>query len=169
MHRSGPNPGPAQEPRICCHRIISSAAPEFVLAREDRPIGNNKRIRTLAKPAATGSKRVNKKAAEASTNILRRLKRFASGVTFERLAFVIRTANAALVFASVIYALTMFSLLAVPLGGRNHICRAFYLSLVTVLLLSPGGVRPERPAHCCCICVLAACGYWGLSCFSRRR
>jgi len=105
--------------------------------RWDQRIGNNKRIRTLAKPAATGSKRVNKKAAEASTNILRRLKRFASGVTFERLAFVIRTANAALVFASVIYALTMFSLLAVPLGGRNHICRAFYLSLVTVLLLLP--------------------------------
>lgn len=106
-------------------------------AREAKRVGDNKRIHTLSKPAATRSKIVNGKAAGASTNVFRRLKHYVSGMTFERLASAVRVANAALVFASLIYALTTFSMLAIPLGGSNHICRAFYLSLVTVLLLLP--------------------------------
>ena len=106
-------------------------------AREAKRVGDKKRIHTLSRPAVTGSKKANKKSAEASTNIFRRLKHYASEMTFKRLASVVRIANAALVFASLIYALTTFSMLAIPLGGRTHICRAFYLALVTVLLLLP--------------------------------
>ncbi|MEE8307740.1 MAG: hypothetical protein V3R81_10780, partial [Gammaproteobacteria bacterium] len=41
------------------------------------------------------------------------------------------------VLASVFYTLTMFCTMSVCLGGQNHICRAFYLSLVMLLLLLP--------------------------------
>jgi hypothetical protein len=63
------------------------------------------------------------------------------GVTFKNLAWLIRIINAVLVLAATLYCLTMlFSLkisLTGRLGGINHISRAFFLSLVMLVLLLP--------------------------------
>jgi len=63
------------------------------------------------------------------------------GVTFKHLAWLIRFVNVVLILAAALYCLTMLFILKVSLigrlGGINHICRAFFLSLVMVVLLLP--------------------------------
>jgi len=63
------------------------------------------------------------------------------GITFERLGQLIWFVNAVLILAATLYCLTtLFSLkvsLIGRLGGINHICRAFFLSLVMLVLLLP--------------------------------
>jgi len=63
------------------------------------------------------------------------------GIKFEHLAWLIRFVNFVLILAAVLYCLTMLFILKVSLlgrlGGINHICRAFFLSLVMVVLLLP--------------------------------
>jgi hypothetical protein len=60
---------------------------------------------------------------------------------FKHLAWLIRFVNFVLVFAAMLYCLTMLFSLKVSLlgrlGGINHISRAFFLSLVFVVLLLP--------------------------------
>ncbi|MFA5238973.1 MAG: hypothetical protein WC476_04590 [Phycisphaerae bacterium] len=62
-------------------------------------------------------------------------------VEFKHLAWLIRLVNVVLVFAAMLYCLvTLFSLkvsLIGRLGGINHIARAFFLSLVFLVLLLP--------------------------------
>jgi hypothetical protein len=64
-----------------------------------------------------------------------------SVITFGRLAMLIRLFDFVLILAAVLYCLTMlFSLkmsLLGRLGGINHISRAFFLSLLTLVLLLP--------------------------------
>ena len=63
------------------------------------------------------------------------------GVTFTHLAMGIRVVNAILILTAVLYCLTILLALKISLvgrlGGINHICRAFFLSLIMVLLLLP--------------------------------
>lgn len=63
------------------------------------------------------------------------------GITFKHLAMGIRVANAILVLAGLLYCLTILLSLKVSLvgrlGGMNHISRAFFLSLVMLILLPP--------------------------------
>jgi len=63
------------------------------------------------------------------------------GITFERLAKVIRVVNAILVLTGALYCLTILLALKISLvgrlGGINHICRAFFLSLIMLFLLLP--------------------------------
>jgi hypothetical protein len=63
------------------------------------------------------------------------------GVTFAHLAVGIRVVNAILVLAAILYCLTVLLALKISLvgrlGGINHICRAFFLSLIMLLLLLP--------------------------------
>lgn len=63
------------------------------------------------------------------------------GITFNHLAMGIRVANAILVLAGLLYCLTILLSLKVSLvgrlGGMNHISRAFFLSLVMLILLLP--------------------------------
>ena len=63
------------------------------------------------------------------------------GITFKHLAMVIRIVNAILVLTGVLYCLTILLALKVSLvgrlGGINHICRAFFLSLIMLVLLLP--------------------------------
>jgi len=63
------------------------------------------------------------------------------GITFEHLAWLISFANGVLALTAALYMLTLlFSLkisLVGRLGGINHIVRAFFLSLVMVVLLLP--------------------------------
>ncbi len=63
------------------------------------------------------------------------------GVTFTHLAIGIRIVNAILILAAILYCLTVLLALKISLvgrlGGINHICRAFFLSLIMLLLLLP--------------------------------
>lgn len=62
-------------------------------------------------------------------------------VTFDRLSWVIRFLNGVLILAATLYWLTVLFSLKVSLigrlGGINHISRAFFLSLVMLVLLLP--------------------------------
>jgi hypothetical protein len=63
------------------------------------------------------------------------------GIRFKHLAWGVRFVNFVVVLAAPLYCLTMLFILKVSLlgrlGGINHICRAFFLSLVMVVLLLP--------------------------------
>lgn len=63
------------------------------------------------------------------------------GMTFRHLAWLIHFVNAVLILAATLYCLTMLFSLKVSLvgrlGGINHICRAFFLSLLMLVLLLP--------------------------------
>ena len=76
---------------------------------------------------------------------------FLSGITFEYLSWVIRIVNAVLILTATLYCLSMLFSLKVSmlgrLGGINHISRAFFLSLLMLVLLLPwqrifGGMVP---------------------------
>ena len=63
------------------------------------------------------------------------------GIKFEQLAWLIRFFNFVLILTAALYCLTMLFSLKVSLlgrlGGINHICRAFFLSLTFLVLLLP--------------------------------
>jgi hypothetical protein len=74
-----------------------------------------------------------------------------SGITFEHLSWLIRIVNAVLILTASLYCLSMLFSLKVSmlgrLGGINHISRAFFLSLLMLILLLPwqrifGGIVP---------------------------
>jgi len=62
-------------------------------------------------------------------------------ITFEQLAWVVRFLNFVLILSATLYCLTMLFSLKVSLlgrlGGINHISRAFFVSLVMLVLLLP--------------------------------
>jgi len=66
---------------------------------------------------------------------------FPFGITFEHLCWAIRIANGLLILTTALYCLSMLFSLKISLigrlGGINHISRAFFLSLITVILLLP--------------------------------
>jgi len=109
------------------------------------------------------------------------------GITFEYLAWLIRFDNGVLALTAVLYMLTLLFSLKISLigrlGGINHIVRAFFLSLVMVVLLLPwqklfgpmvvGAMyNPDELTKCCAvkpegifaivIHYLRFTGYWGL-------
>jgi len=63
------------------------------------------------------------------------------GITFKHLAWLIRFVDIVLVLTATLYCLTMLFSLKISLigrlGGINHICRAFFLSLIMLVLLLP--------------------------------
>ena len=63
------------------------------------------------------------------------------GITFGHLAWVVRFVNAVLILTATLYCLTILLALKVSLvgrlGGIKHICRAFFISLVMLVLLLP--------------------------------
>jgi len=64
-----------------------------------------------------------------------------SGITFEYLSWLIRIVNAVLILTATLFCLSMLFSLKVSmlgrLGGINHISRAFFLSLLMLILLLP--------------------------------
>ncbi len=64
-----------------------------------------------------------------------------SGITFEYLSWLIRVVNAVLILTATLFCLSMLFSLKVSmlgrLGGINHISRAFFLSLLMLILLLP--------------------------------
>ncbi|MEA3226574.1 MAG: DUF6691 family protein [Planctomycetota bacterium] len=92
-----------------------------------------KQARNATEPIVTEPEASAKKAANAQ----RQLNSYISKITFESLAWAVRIANALLVLASVLYVLTMLCTMTIPLAGRKHIYRAFYLSVVMLLVVLP--------------------------------
>ena len=68
-------------------------------------------------------------------------KEFLFGITFEHVVWIIRFVDAVLILAAFLYCLTMLFSLKVSmlgrLGGINHITRAFFLSLIMLILVLP--------------------------------
>lgn len=68
-------------------------------------------------------------------------RRFFFVIKIRHLNLVIRLCNFILILAAILYCLTMLFSFKVSLigrlGGINHICRAFFISLVVVILLMP--------------------------------
>ncbi len=69
---------------------------------------------------------------------------FPFGITFRHLRWTIRIANSLLILTAVLFCLSMLFSLKISLigrlGGINHICRAFFLSLIMVVLLLLGQI-----------------------------
>ncbi|MBP8303683.1 MAG: hypothetical protein KBE04_06120 [Phycisphaerae bacterium] len=65
----------------------------------------------------------------------------AFGLSFAHLARLVQVANGVLLLAALLYWLTILFTLGISivgrLGGINHICRAFFLSLVVLVVLIP--------------------------------
>ena len=63
------------------------------------------------------------------------------GVTFEQIYWIIRFVNAILILTAVLYCLTMLFSLKLSmlgrLGGINHITKAFFLSLIMLIIILP--------------------------------
>ncbi|KPK43208.1 MAG: hypothetical protein AMJ65_06435 [Phycisphaerae bacterium SG8_4] len=68
-------------------------------------------------------------------------KEYLSKITFKQLTWVIRFVNAVLILSTTLYCLTLLFSLKVSMNGRlggiNHITRAFFLSLLMLVLLLP--------------------------------
>lgn len=66
---------------------------------------------------------------------------FLFGITFDHLVWVMRFVNALVILAATLYCLTILFALKISmlgrLGGINHITRAFFLSLLALILLLP--------------------------------
>jgi len=66
---------------------------------------------------------------------------FPNGVPFSHLSWAIRLANGLLILSAILYCLCLLFSLKISLigrlGGINHISRAFFLSLILVVLLLP--------------------------------
>jgi hypothetical protein len=63
------------------------------------------------------------------------------GITMDHLGYVIRTANGIAILGAILYCLTLqFSMIITVmgrLGGIRHVCRAFFLALLMLVLLLP--------------------------------
>ena len=63
------------------------------------------------------------------------------GISFEHVARLLRVANGVLILTALLFWLTQLFILVISivgrLGGMNHICRAFFLSLIVLVLLVP--------------------------------
>ena len=63
------------------------------------------------------------------------------GISFEHAARLLRAANGVLLLTALLYWLTQLFILVISivgrLGGINHICRAFFLSLIVLVLVIP--------------------------------
>jgi len=97
--------------------------------------------RPIAEPnvaAATADVNVPEKAGEASRE--GKVKSLL-GIRIKHASWLIRFADIVFIFAATLYCLTMLFILKVSLigrlGGISHICRAFFLSMVMLVLILP--------------------------------
>ena len=117
---------------------VSADANEPV-ADANKPVADaNKPVEDANKPvedANKPTKAVSKKPVQKTKSL------FGLNITFEHLVWVINIANAVLILASVLYCLAILFSLKVSLigriGGISHISRAFFISLIMVVLLIP--------------------------------
>jgi hypothetical protein len=110
---------------------------EAVIAKENIKIAAEQVVAEPNKPA------------EATTRQLKsKLANFHFKIEFKHLAWLINFVNFVLIFAAILYCLTMLFSIKISLlgrlGGINHICRAFFLSLVFLILLLPWQIPWRR-------------------------
>ncbi|MFZ2148384.1 MAG: hypothetical protein WAV28_14310 [Sedimentisphaerales bacterium] len=95
----------------------------------------------LSKDVQDVGEAAKKVAAEQSEPVKAELENSLFGINFNHLAMGIRLVNAILVLTGLLYCLTILLSLKISLvgrlGGMNHISRAFFLSLVMLVLLLP--------------------------------
>lgn len=150
-------PSPAPEPPAPAQPDEMTAEPNQV-AEPNRPAEPNADLHGLQRPGTEkhglehGRTRTHPRPsvfASVPVSVRPRLQRaitwpsvdFLSGITAEQFAWMIRLVNAVLVLAASLYCLTLMFSLKVSmhgrLGGINHISRAFFLSLLMLVLLLP--------------------------------
>ncbi len=119
-------------------KMESSAVAASQTAQVEQTAEEKAKIEKAAKEAVAGTE----VSAEAPQNPQeKRMCPWLSAIRFEWLAGLIRILNFAVTGAAILYCLTMLFCLKVSLlgrlGGINHISRAFFLSLLMVVLLLP--------------------------------
>ncbi len=100
-----------------------------------QPVGETEKIEKAAEKVVAKDPTDSKEKAEASQQA-----RF-FGIKMKHLNWVIRFCNFIIILAAMLYCLALLFCFKVSLigrlGGINHICRAFFISLVMVILLLP--------------------------------
>jgi hypothetical protein len=116
---------------------------------ENQPVsiqqGISQEIKEAAKQAAGEPNQPTEDEATSANSIEPQQKktrfRFHLNITFGQLARLIRFFDFVLILAAVLYCLTMLFSLEISLlgrlGGINHICRAFFISLIMIVVLLP--------------------------------
>jgi len=119
------------------HEVKAGEAAKAQAAETAPPLGL---LRTAAKAAEDIVEEPNQPAEESAQQPPQK-SRFALRVTVRHLGWIIRFLNFILIPAGVLYCLTILFALKVSLlgrlGGINHIARAFFLSLIFVVILLP--------------------------------
>ncbi|MEK7995533.1 MAG: hypothetical protein AAB403_17165 [Planctomycetota bacterium] len=129
---------PAQQTKPVPSEAEETAEPDKTTAEPNQVIEPNR-------PADPNLTSRTTRGEKAGTNLQRAIAwpsaDFLSGITAEQLAWVVRLVNAVLVLTASLYCLTLMFSLKVSmhgrLGGINHISRAFFLSLLMLVLLLP--------------------------------
>ena len=120
--------------------VAAEAAKETVEAVE-QPIGETDEIQQAAKKIAAGPNQPAKAVPQEPQQPEPQEAGGRFGIKFEQLSWLIRFLNFVVILTAALYCLTMLFSLKVSLlgrlGGINHIARAFFLSLVFVVLLLP--------------------------------
>jgi hypothetical protein len=116
----------------------ASAAPVSILEQTAETKKSKENIKKAAEEVVAAP---NMPTETAPQQLQSKLANFRFKVEFKHLAWFISFVNFVLVFAAILYCLTMLFSIKVSLlgrlGGINHICRAFFLSLVFLILLLP--------------------------------
>lgn len=133
------------DPQVTPEALGGAAVPDVnaVVGASPAPIEPNAVAEGKAPPAAQGEPNEPGALAEGETPPAaeKTAKGRLFGITFKHLAWLIHFVNAVLILVAILYCLTMLFSLKVSLvgrlGGINHICRAFFLSLLMLVLLLP--------------------------------
>ena len=112
---------------------------------EKQPVNVQQEIKEAAKQAIGEANQLTKAEPTSANSIEPRQKknrlRFHLNITFGQLSRLIRFFDFVLILAAVLYCLTMLFSLEISLlgrlGGINHISRAFFISLIMVVVLLP--------------------------------
>jgi hypothetical protein len=138
MAAESEQPGEPNEPATMAQTMAETNEPE--MTAEDQTV-------TMAEEQAVESEQAAEEIAEtampeaALASEQEESDGFLFGITFDHLVWVLRFANALLVLTATLYCLTILFSLKVSmlgrLGGINHITRAFFLSLLALVLILP--------------------------------
>jgi hypothetical protein len=107
-------------------------------ATEQAIKGDTTEVEQAAKTALADT---NQQAQSKHTPIVCPFSSVVAKITVEQLSMAIRMVNFVLILSAILYCLTMLFLLKISLTGRlggiNHIARAFFLSLIILVLILP--------------------------------
>jgi hypothetical protein len=120
---------------------VVAETPKKAVEAAQQPADETAKIQEAAKKIAAGPNQPIKAAPEEPQQPEPQQAEPRFGIKFEHLSWLIRFLNFVLILSAALYCLTMLFSLKVSLlgrlGGINHIARAFFLSLVFVVLLLP--------------------------------